>query len=325
MSKFYVIYLFDTILQFYKTEDSVMQDPYYNIKELKLRWNYKGYDEFIAGLSEKRKKADKEYLSKIFNAAAKTDQGKKALDWANSHGIKFIIDRTTKSGGYYREGMTGVVAIASNKSLAYSVEVLVHEVTHAWQDTQGFITTNKGQNFNEHYMKIALVEADAFARGCLAHRQYSISKDLENESKIDENAALWNEFKSFYSDWRGRAYGAIYSGVYIDILDIKWQYKKDFRHEYEPYKNGGTPYSEGIDITSQEFVRRLGNKFGGGNYFPKESRDFIQKIALSSSQAFNFYSEMSSIWDKKSPALDKQSSDVRAIRKKQLQLKLGRI
>ena len=60
-------------------------------------WNYNGLKKFKAGLSALRKRRDTRDLKKAFALADKSPAFREALEWAQAHGIEFIIDRKTQS------------------------------------------------------------------------------------------------------------------------------------------------------------------------------------------------------------------------------------
>ncbi len=95
------------------------------------------------GMSAARVTQDRKLLRQLMRDAKRSPTAQSALNWAKAHGIKFIVDHTTNAGGYYCTS-TGVVALSAAAldrtwDPYYGVEVLVHEIRHAWQDHHGII------------------------------------------------------------------------------------------------------------------------------------------------------------------------------------------
>lgn len=263
-------------------------------------WNRGNLEEWRASLSEERRRADEERLSYLFNLAAKVPELKDALDWAREHGIEFIVDRQARAGGYYTIG-TGVVALVEQSfcSDARAVGVLVHEIRHAWQDYYGMFPTT-GKSFPGYFMRLSACEADATAHQQLASGQYERSVLLDAsrkkrealdptgipelqktvDDKQSDESKLWQGFQSWY---RGKAdfywrFSASWLGSRLGIPGVT---VPDLRIEYQPYKDKEVPKIEGIDITRDEQLRRLGKGFKGGNYFNVASRDQLAREYLS--------------------------------------------
>lgn len=271
--------------------------------EAGARWDRGNLEEWRATLSPERRAADEQTLARIFNLAAQVPELKDALDWAQAHGIEFIVDHNVRAGGYYTVG-TGVVAIAKRKCLVDSsaASVLVHEIRHAWQDWYGMIPTT-GKNFTDYFTRLSLIEADATAHEKLALYQAEHSRIIKfwqkdggplNDEKVKyykkmmhERASggnLWKDFAHWY-DTRSRVYGDIALKFIGQRLGIPGVSPADFGQEYAPPE----PKTPGIDITSAAQIRRLGKGFRGGNYFDAAPRDILVRKMLSPAQASNLF------------------------------------
>ena len=97
----------------------------------KTGWNKAGLEKFRAGQSAERIARDKKQLSRMFSLAAKSPELADALEWAESHGVEIIVDRTSSSvGGYYWAG-SGVVALgeeAQAVGVGYQLALLIEEI-----------------------------------------------------------------------------------------------------------------------------------------------------------------------------------------------------
>jgi hypothetical protein len=281
-------------------------------------WERAALDKFNRSLSPERAARDQRLLADVFNMAAGVPVLKEALDWARENDIAFIVDETaTGVRGYYNVG-TGVVALGleglNNRSKIIVTGTLVHELRHAWQDTQGMIST-AGHSFTEYYTKIALIEADAEAHGLLARRQamlYEKRQQFERDRRANPAAAqtaaadlertaalhandpqpLWRFFKGWFSSWMAPCYGTAAARLWGVKLGVPGVTKRDFNVEYKPYEGKMAPVVEGLDFSRPEQLRRLGKGFSGAsckNYFNDAAKDDALRRLLTPTAAARFF------------------------------------
>ncbi len=211
---------------------------------------------------------------------------KEALDWAQAHGIEFIVDHTTIAGGYYFPG-SGVVGLSkrmmNNKS--YIVGALVHEIRHAWQDYYHMLPT-AGKSFAGYFMREALIEADATAHQSLATRQYdlkrqiAIVKDLMAQDwpelkpgqyeaqlkKCEQTLAdtqrnpelLWDGFNRWYLSSKPSSYGNAALRRFAATLGVPNTETKDYMFEYEPYEGKPPPRRGGAGCRPRGRLAAIG-------------------------------------------------------------------
>lgn len=233
------------------------------------KWDQTAFEKLKATWSPERITEDAKTLKEIFNLAAHSPLMAEALEWAWQHDVKFFIDhQATNIGGYYAEG-TGVLAVTENmlKNPASAVNVITHEIRHAWQDYHGinapdFVIVADNPDFTRHFIRYALAEADGKAFGELAGRQYKGTQLQDENSYLQEGFLSWfssNWTKRFYGDWASKFYGQYY-GVY----------KGDLPVEHLEFRSNVPPIGSGINIDNVKDVLRLGENFSGTeNYLAK--------------------------------------------------------
>jgi len=276
-----------------------------NVHTPEVRWDQSGFEKLKATWSPERIAEDEKRLKEIFALAAYSPTMKRALDWANDHGIQFFIDREcVRVAGYYPWG-SGVFAIADRSAhpSSYIVNTITHELRHAEQDYQGFpvcdgLNTEPG-NFAEQFITNALVEADAKAIGDLAGEEYRIAKrNKENEvtgqpaltglsSAEDKNAFLRNAFLNWFSSSHTTQFYGDYLSQY---LGQKWGVYEGQLKEWNVELKGPNPRLEGINLNNINDVLRLGANFSGtGNYLAELPPDILPKKILRPSLADTFW------------------------------------
>jgi hypothetical protein len=278
------------------------------------RWNRGCLAEWRAGLSEERRAADQKRLSEIFQLAAKVPQLKEALDWANSHGIEFIVDRQTRVSGYYIRG-TGVVAISAGalKDPGWAVGTVVHETRHAWQDWHGMLLRKIGR-FSDYFFSNVLTEADADAYGERARRQYALRQkqeklvknllgvrparwfaaryDKQIEASQRDTGILWGAFKEWFSRGSAASYGLRAMKFLAEEFGIPGYKSDDSNAEFKPFGDKGAPrVGPEIDFMNREKLRQLGRGFSGNrNYFNGAAKRSYLESVFRPAMAERFYS-----------------------------------
>ncbi len=272
------------------------------------KWQQAPFDALRKTFDRKRKQADDRRLKRIFKEIAKVPMMKEALDWADKHGVRYMIDHTCVNiGGYYTVG-TGVVAISHFSAYmgpSEQVRVLSHEIRHMWQDWHGMIPTY-AKNFGDYFIRLGLIEADARAYERLATEQFVLTNAEDVEAMASDKyyarirdkvsrpqEFLWNSFlewfdkkstsTQFYGDHASKSIGrdrGIASAV-----------PTDRRFEFKPYPEGSEPRIEGINIARIDDVMRLGEGFNGKqSYFAgQDRRDELLKKIIVPSLSSTFY------------------------------------
>ena len=297
-----------------------------------LRWDKSGFEKLKSTWSPERIAGDGKDLRKLFAELAEDSPlVAEALAWAERHGVEFFIDRQVEnSKGYYTLG-TGVLALIPSVlwDPARAANVLVHEIRHAWQDYYGLIAWDDKSpdngNFTDFFINDALIEADAYAFGCLAEKQVSLSKQektlkktrlatgrpisaqdqaflLKQRDEIAEgNVVLGEKFQEWFEKWRPEFYGDYFSKKY----GLKWGLydgKLPARNfEFDPPE----PNVRGFDIHDRQDVLRLGANFSGiKNYLATLEPKILPKQILRPSLANTF-------WGSASPAQRKLTTELR--------------
>ena len=290
------------------------------------RWDQTGFEKLKATWWRWRVAKNEKRLRQVFALAADSVVVAEALDWAQQHGIKFFIDRQANLGGYYTMG-TGVVALTPSvfQNLPRMAEVLVHETRHAWQDYNGLLSwdddTPRQGNFNDFYINMALIEADARAFGKLAAAQVEISQLEKSDGSnwalprlkkavADESAKLGKEFLNWFDkQWRPAYYGDAASKAY----GKKWGLYKGALPELKTEFNIKPSTVMGMDIHDRQDILRLGVDFSGTkNYLAALQPDILPKRILRPSLADTFWGA----------ANDKQIKLTTELRKAHLKQKL---
>lgn len=229
---------------------------------------------------DNRARWDEVQLTALRAAMQQSAMGAAALAWADQHGVDIIVDHRTTASGYYWAG-TGVIAIAARQVaraafFAHAVDVLTHEIRHAWQDHQGLLV-------HGNLPREAMLEADADAHGKLAGLEYkyhltrlriaslqmlqkektdrartALIKTLEIAARKDglmcRNSA--RALRHYFVVWQ-RQHAAAYAQV--------WRTSGcDQRFEYLPPADRVTRIPADGDCESA--VKHLGNSFTGINY-----------------------------------------------------------
>ncbi len=272
----------------------------------KVQWAHQSaFTKMRRKWSRKRKLEDKRALKKMFNQAAASPLLAAELKWAKEHGIKFFIDRTAVNcGGYYTTG-TGVVAVAAKYvSSDFGMEVLAHELRHAWQDYHGLIAwdseKSKNADFTAFFINDAMIEADATAHQKLAKtelraawlkkRGSPVAGDCQT-TREDDNAALCKNFLSWFDvSWPSQSFPSLYGddmskryGRMLGVYDGK-QKPRNFEFIIDE------PDSAGFNIHDRQDVLRLGRSFSGANnYLAHMPSDVLQRRILNPSLARSFW------------------------------------
>lgn len=305
----------------------------YGVKT-RMEWDRGNLAEWRASHSDARKCQDEKLLSGIFNLAAKVPQMKEALDWANAHGIEFVVDRTTKKANGYYSRRTGVVALSAHvlADPAKAVGTVTHEIRHAWQDWHGLLARRPGR-FADYFAALALVEADAEAFGARARQEYALRQRQEEYrgglyrllpvkgwiEKIDRQVdllqkdpeTLWQGFKDWFARGRALTYGQSAMEKLARELGVPDIVPKNYNLEFKPFGDREPPPHDAVDFRQEDQLHRLGRSFSGQNYFDgKGRRGYLQSV-FNVELAERFYSP-----ERKRPKLMDE------IRKRALLLKL---
>jgi hypothetical protein len=271
-----------------------------HIYKPEVHWDQSEFETLCTGWSPERIKEDQKCLKKIFRQASSSPTLKAALDWAETHGIKFMIDYSaTGVGGYYIP-TTGVVAISSKYTgSSYDVEVLAHEIRHAWQDYHRLMP-NSSQDFSSFYIQMALTEADAHAFGQRASNEFrrtqteKTRKTPKNKAKLEfllqtplmnEDQDLREGFLSWFR-WRAGSYGRYASTAHgRNLHDVLLE--KHFEHTPAYVTTFPGP---GVDLTCMDEVMKYGRGFSNpGNYLAGLQPDILLKKILRPSLADIFW------------------------------------
>ena len=300
------------------------------VPEREACWKTDTFTAFQESLPAARRVDDAECLRRMFAKAARVPVLGEALEWGDKKNLKYFIDRTCVNiGGYYTVG-TGVVGAAPTASRDFTefACVMTHEIRHAWQDYHGMIPT-MGRSFTEYNIKLALIEADAFAfeeRAFMEEDVRSIKQMRERASPYElsclklKQEALANEkdtMAHFFMDWfsgsRPRFYGDAAVKRFAERLKIQDIIMPERKYEFRAYKGLQAPRRKGIDIRELEKVFKLGETFNGVNYMRDMPRDVMKRI-LNPDLSNTFYGA----------ANDSQKQLVKAVCKKHEQLRKTR-
>jgi hypothetical protein len=269
-----------------------------------VRWDQSAFEALKATWSPKRIAEDEKRLQEIFDLAAHVPSLKEALDWANTHGIKFFVDhKAVNAAGYYVPGMGALaVVIRGSDTPEFHAQVITHEIRHAWQDYHGLLKKPLSSSFAEYNIKTALIEADAFAFGKraayeLSEWQGTLMDDelLSREERWDEDeqspgADLQKNFLSWFAiphkpQFYGHYASKSFSGACkINRREAQTSVPKAF--EVKPLGALGS----GMDIDNIESVLHLGKGFTGAkNYLAALPREVLPKKILVPSLANTFW------------------------------------
>ncbi|MDE2336338.1 MAG: hypothetical protein KGL10_03410 [Alphaproteobacteria bacterium] len=288
------------------------------IYKRKVDWDQAAFRKMRATWSPERKAEDRKILRRVFNKAAASPTLAAEMKWAKAHGIKFFIDRTAVNCGGYYTLSTGVVAIGARYAFDDSgMEVLAHELRHAWQDYHGLIAchgkTPKFGNFSTFFINNAMIEADAMAYGqrvrdeiraaSLKKRNNPVPAGLQT-SLDNENADLGKKFLSwfgnsfytrFYGDFFSKAYGRKW-GLYEGELPLR-----NFEHPFDK-----DVHKSGFDTSDRQDVLRLGVNFSGTrNYLADLPPEVLPRRILSPSLARTFWGAANNNQRKLTTALER--------------------
>lgn len=268
---------------------------------LKREWGAKSFGQFQAARDPDVVAQDETRLQAIFNLEAFNKPGSiaaLALEWARQNDVNFYIDHkaTGRAAGYYIEG-TGCIALVDTGKLPdpeRCVEIMVHEIRHAWQDKHGMISTVV-RDFGEAYMRLALLEADATAHGVYA-AYHDHTKG--NTVRIDR---MQYSFMSWY-----RSFAATYGTKLMNSCNDAFLQKNSTPLSAEMIEV--VPYfSKGLDVDHIDSALALGKSFDHTNYLAgPEMRDFLIKKSLNKTSAQQFFQAYGSRLVRDMPALNKQ-------------------
>lgn len=243
-------------------------------------WDQKDFEKLMDSLSPERKEADQKSLTALFNKAAKSPTLKAEIEWAHQHGIKFFVDRTSQGvGGYYMEG-TGVVSIAEQHiDLSFGIEVLAHEIRHAWQDYNGLLPDMTEQDFLSYYTLVTLAEADATA--------FQKAAIFEYYTDVSRTNALWDGFSGWYSSYNAASYGDTAAKQYakkIDIKDAPPPPDRKFEFNY-----AASPVRREEDLSLKQVIPLLNKDFSGKEWFNTAAASRLFEKVLDRTAAAKFY------------------------------------
>ncbi len=237
-----------------------------------------------------RREDEKRLLRQIMRQAKGSPVAQAALAWAKAHKIKFIIDYNTTAGGYYTR-QSGVVAISRPaaegwRGRYYAVEVLVHELRHAWQDHQRLLPhvhDYHSADLARITIQQALYEADAYAHGKLAAAQ------CEGEVGSPRNYLRYH-FRNWYAGSMADIYVSHqreYQGASLRIGRCKFpNYQTEFKAGYHL-----TEARAGLDPWRREDIEKLGKSFADFNYLSNWKEDRFWKRILSPSHAVRQFAD----------------------------------
>lgn len=259
-------------------------------KSRPAQWHRPQLAKLQAARHDTRRADEKRLLRQIMRQAKASPVAQAALAWAKAHKIKFIVDYDTTAGGYYTR-QSGVVAISYAaaegwRGRHYAVEVLVHEIRHAWQDHHRLlphIHNYQGADLARVTIQQALYEADAYAHGKLAAAQ------CEGEVGSPLNY-LRHHFRNWYAGSMADLYVSHqrqYQGASLRIGTCKMP---DYQTEF---KAGGhlTEARAGFDPWRREDIEKMGKSFAGFNYLSNWKNDQLWKRILSPSSAVRQFAD----------------------------------
>lgn len=232
---------------------------------------------------------EKRLLRDVMGMAKRSPTARAALAWAQEHNIEFIIDYATTAGGYYTR-QTGVVAISQAAAegrlgMFYGVEVLVHEIRHAWQDHHRMLPSiydYRGADLARVTIQQALYEADAYAHGKLASAQ------CMGEVGSPLNYLRYH-FREWYAGSRADVYGngqREYQGAQLHVANCKAP-----NHHVELKGSGLAEVRTGLDPWRREDIEKLGKSFADLNYLASWKNDYLWKRILSPESALRQFND----------------------------------
>ena len=288
-----------------------------------VQWDQVEFEAMRAGWSAQRLAEDDAIIKKLFKLSAQSPLLAEALKWAEKHGVKFFIDRTVGGcGGYYTPG-TGIIAISARDLMAPRelVNTLVHEIRHAWQDYHGLYVSEPGE-FREEFIKTSLQEADAYAFGEMAERQWMFASARKQGFlprsyrglAMEKREVLANNFMSwftsppllqYYGELATRDYQISYDAYLARVNGTSPRKNKTRRRPVnkiqlqkprleffgEPeFKVTRLVRHAGVNINNIQDVLQLGVNFSGTkNYLATLQPDILPKVILRPSLADTFW------------------------------------
>jgi hypothetical protein len=277
-------------------------------QKTKVHWDQSAFEALKATWSPERVAEDEKRLREIFNLAAEVPLLKEALDWANTHGIKFFIDRSGSRkdlAGYYKTG-TGALGILEDalQDREYVTGTIVHEIRHAWQEYCGLAGgTGTSNNFTQTLIGQCLIEADAYAFGERARDEYRAAQLRKigqpvpvalQSALAKKKADLGEKFLSWFSNsyrlgYYGRNVCRAFDRIY-KITSANNPGNSDPPKSGLEFSGGFRPIGERINSENAKDIFRLGQGFSRTeNYLSSLPTETLSKKVLSPSLAMTFY------------------------------------
>jgi len=278
-----------------------MPHAFFQDTETKVVWDQRCFDSFMAQRDPVQEAADQKRLKMLF-AAASSPVTQEAFEWAEAQGMKFFIDHSLQNAGAYYTMGTGVVGLGARyaHNPAVALPMLVHEIRHGWQDTQGMIPTT-ARNFAEYMIQIALIEADASAWQYASERQETSNWYYEEGMKAPSFPEREILMASEFARWNaahGKFYGETASRRMGTKLELPGVTPVNFKTEFQPYSGKNAmkvPQIRGIDTALDAVVEKLGRGFDAANgnqanYLATPAmREHLAKNVLSKTLAHRFF------------------------------------
>lgn len=265
----------------------------------KTTWRRPQFDAWLAQQDAADIKRARQFRLGVMQLAQASPMARAALGWARQNDIVFAVD-LEGSGGYYVQD-TGVVVLSYKKQVSpMSVETLVHELRHAWQDHKGLLPVVSGSvamvtNPVVSLQQTAYVEADAYAHGRLAARQA--------EGHTDEpRQALRHYFHAWFD-----AYAKVYQQHYIAyrMRCLKPTSNQPQRRGFIFSQTLNALQQPGIAPESAADIEKLGRSFTGLRYLNGLDRDVRLRQIGAAHAALTAFSNVS----------EPQSADILTVRK----------
>jgi hypothetical protein len=224
-------------------------------------------------------------IRELHAAAAGVPVAEAALGWAALHDIRYETDKLPRGmRGVYRP-RHGIVFF-DRRALqggAVTLDMLVHELRHAWQDYYGLVPSRVTQgtldeNIIQSLMQQAFYEADASAHQCLTVLQ-------SQGAAADPSAVLRHAFFDWF-DTRAEAY-------HLQTVAADLAATAPLARLYNRLTGARAPRGTGgIDPFSQSDLEKLGRAFTGGNYLtglPVAARDMLHRRLRSGLMTLSAY------------------------------------
>ena len=253
------------------------------------QWQRPQLAELQARRSPETRVLEQRLLRQVMRQAKGSPTAQAALAWAKAHNIRFIIDFTTTAGGYYTR-QSGVVAISraaaeGRLGMVYGVEVLVHEIRHAWQDHHRLLPNTydyREADLARSTIQQALYEADAYAHGKLASAQ------CMGEVGSPLNYLRYH-FRNWYAGNRADIYGNSqreYQGAMLRVGSCKAP-----NHQTELKGSYLCEVRAGLNPWRREDIGKLGKSFADLNYLSGWKNDYLWKRILSPESAVRQFND----------------------------------